>query len=215
MIGVLVILTAFVLGSLPWSLWVGRRYGVDIRKHGSGNLGATNVYRVLGWKLGLGVLMLDIAKGGAAVALARLAGEGGAVPTLAALAAVAGHMFSPFAGFKGGKGVATGFGVFLGLAPIAGAMAFLVWLGTMLLTGWVSLASAMGAVVLPAFVIWTRDDLGARYPWVLALSLALATLVVIRHRSNWRRLAAGTEQRIWERRPETPEGGAEPSGEKG
>ena len=68
----------------------------------------------------------------------------------------------------------------------------------------------MGAVILPAFVIWTRDDLGSRYPWVLVFSLALAVMVVFRHRSNWTRLAAGTEQRIWERRPETPEGGAVP-----
>jgi glycerol-3-phosphate acyltransferase PlsY len=212
---VLVLAAAYLLGSLPWSLWVGRAKGVDLRREGSGNLGATNVYRVLGWKLGVLVLALDIAKGTAAVALARSAGSGGALPALAALAAVAGHMFTPFAAFRGGKGVATGLGVFLGLAPAAAGGAFLVWAACLTLGGWVSVASAIGALTLPVFVLLTRDGLGERFPWVLGLALLLAVLVLVRHRTNWSRLARGAEQRIWERRPETPEGGATPAGEGG
>ncbi len=210
MITAIVLVVAFLLGSLPWSLWVGRRHGVDLRQHGSGNLGATNVYRVLGWRLGLIVLVLDIAKGTTVVVLARLVGSGGGLPTLAAMAAVAGHMFTPFAGFKGGKGVATGFGVFLGLAPIAGAMVFLVWCATMAMSGWVSVASGIASLVLPVFVVWTRDDVGELFPWVLGLSILVTGLVLVRHEKNWRRLAEGTEQRIWEQRIETPEDGAHP-----
>lgn len=207
---VFVLVTAFLLGGLPWSLWVARHHGIDLREHGSGNLGATNVYRVLGWKMGLGVLVLDVAKGVAAVAMARMVLAGGAGPAFAGLFAVAGHMFTPFAGFRGGKGVATSLGAMLGLAEVASLMSVLVWLGTMLFCGWVSLASGMGALALPVFVHWTRDDLGARYPWVLALSVCLALLVIVRHRSNWERIAEGKEQPIWEDRPESPGEGAQP-----
>jgi len=202
---------AYLLGSLPWSLWVGKIRGVDLRRHGSGNLGATNVYRVLGWKLGLLVLLLDVGKGTAAVVLARATVAGGALPTLAGLAAVAGHMFTPFAGFRGGKGVATGLGVFLGLAPAAAGAAFLTWAACLALGGWVSVASGVAALLLPGFVLLTRNDLGDRFPWVLALGILLALLVLYRHRANWTRLKGGREQRIWERRAETPEGGAAPA----
>ena len=208
MTGVLILVTAFVLGSLPWSLWIGRRHDVDIREHGSGNLGATNVYRVLGWKLGILALALDIVKGTAAVLLARIADLGGAMVTATALAAVGGHMFTPFSGFRGGKGVATGFGVFLALAPVAATMAFLVWAAVLAMTGWVSVASGMGSLLLPVFVIWTRDDLGTRFPWVLWLSLLVAAMILVRHRTNWRHLSRGREQRIWEHRPEDPRTGA-------
>jgi glycerol-3-phosphate acyltransferase PlsY len=206
---VILLLLAYGLGSLPWSLWTGNLRGVDLRRHGSGNLGATNVYRVLGWKLGLAVLLLDVAKGTAAVVLARNLGSGGAVAVLAGLAAVAGHMWTPFAGFRGGKGVATSLGVFLGLAPAAAGGAFLVWAACLALGGWVSVASGIAALLLPILVFLSRPDLGDRYAWVLGFSILLAILVLYRHRANWFRLAEGKEQRIWERRRETPEGGAE------
>jgi glycerol-3-phosphate acyltransferase PlsY len=199
---------AFLLGSLPWSQWTARRRGLDLRRHGSGNLGATNVYRVMGWKWGVPVLILDIGKGILAVVIARALSPGGGVPAAAALAAVAGHSFSPFVGFRGGKGVATGLGVFLGLAPVAGILAFLVWLATVALCGWISVASGVAALLLPVFVLVTREDLGVRFPWVLGLSIALAALVLVRHRANWSRVARGAEQAIWERRPESPPGGA-------
>jgi len=208
---VLVVAAAFLFGALPWSLWAGRRRGIDLRKYGSGNLGATNVYRVLGVRWGIGVLFLDVAKGTAAVVLARLlAPASGMIPALAAAAAVAGHMFTPFARFRGGKGVATGLGVFLGLAPAAAAAAFSVWLAVVLFCGWVSLASGMGASMLPVFVVMTRDALGPRFEWCVGISLGLAALILVRHRPNWRRIGAGTEQAIWENRPETPLAGAVP-----
>lgn len=210
MSALLALVAAFVLGSLPWSQWAARRQGVDLREHGSGNLGATNVYRVMGWRWGLLVLLLDVGKGILAVVIARALSPGGGVPAAAALAAVAGHSFSPFVGFRGGKGVATGLGVFLGLAPLAGSLAFLVWLATVALCGWISVASGVAALLLPVFVLVTREDLGVRFPWVLALSLALTVLVLVRHRANWGRVARGAEQAIWERRSESPSEGAAP-----
>lgn len=211
------LLLAFLLGSLPWSLWVGRARGVDLRRHGSGNLGATNVYRVLGWRLGLGVLLLDILKGTAAVLLARLLAPGaleGGGPALAGLAAVAGHMFTPFASFRGGKGVATGLGIFIGLAPAAALFAFGVWAAVVLYTGWISLGSGMGALALPVFILLTREDLAGRFGWTFGLAAAVALLVVVRHRSNWSRIREGREQAIWERRPEAPEGAAPAAGKE-
>jgi glycerol-3-phosphate acyltransferase PlsY len=210
MAAVAVVLAAYLLGSLTWSLWVGKARGVDIRRHGSGNLGATNVYRVLGWKLGVLVLLLDIGKGTAAVILARAVHPGGVLPVAAALAAVLGHMLTPFSRFKGGKGVATGLGVFLGLAPVPATLAFLVWGATLALCGWVSVASGVAAALLPAFLILFRDALGARYPGTLVLGVLEAVLVLVRHLPNWKRLARGAEQAIWETRAESPERGALP-----
>jgi len=207
-----VLLSGYLLGSLPWSLWMGRLRGVDLRTQGSGNLGATNVYRVLGWKPGVLVLLLDIAKGFAAVMIARATTGGGALPVAVGLAAVTGHMLSPFASWKGGKGVATGLGVFLGLAPLAAASSFLVWAAALALGGWVSVASVLAATVLPFFVFLTRDELDGRFPWVFSFAVMLAILVGFRHRRNWRRLREGTEQKIWENRPESPERGALPPG---
>jgi glycerol-3-phosphate acyltransferase PlsY len=209
MTAVLVVVAGYLLGSLPWSLWVGRHHGLDIREHGSGNLGATNVYRVLGARWGIGVLLLDVGKGTAAVVLARvLEPHSGVIPALTAAAAVTGHMATPFAGFRGGKGVATGLGVFLGLAPQAASGAFLVWVAVVLFCGWVSLASGIAAVALPVFVLLTRDGLGARFVWSLGIAALLSLLILVRHRTNWQRIAAGNEQAIWEKRPETPDGGA-------
>lgn len=206
-----VLVVSFLLGSLPWSLWVGQTRNVDLRTMGSGNLGATNVYRVLGWKLGLFVLVLDILKGLIAVEFSRgLDPKAGWLPAAAGMAAVLGHMFSPLAGFKGGKGVATAFGVFLGLAPIASCLSLIVWVSTLALAGWVSVASCLAALMLPVFVFVTRDDIQSRFPWAFGLAIVIALLVVLRHSKNWERLRRGTEQRIWEKRAETPEHGAMP-----
>jgi acyl phosphate:glycerol-3-phosphate acyltransferase len=206
-----VLVISFLLGSLPWSLWVGQTRGVDLRRVGSGNLGATNVYRVLGWKLGFFVLVLDILKGLIAVEFSRgLDPHAGWLPAAAGLAAVLGHMASPLAGFKGGKGVATAFGVFLGLAPIASVLSLIIWVATLALAGWVSVASCLAAVMLPVFVFITRDDLESRFPWSFGLAIMVALLVVLRHGKNWERLRHGAEQRIWEKRVETPEQGAMP-----
>jgi len=206
-----VLVVSFLLGSLPWSLWVGQTKGMDLRKTGSGNLGATNVYRVLGWKLGLLVLVLDIVKGLIGVEFSRgLDPHAGWLPAAAGMSAVLGHMFSPFAGFKGGKGVATAFGVFLGMAPMASLLSFTIWVATLALGGWVSVASCLAALLLPVFVFITRDDIQARFPWAFGLAIMIALLVTFRHSKNWDRLRHGAEQRIWEKRVETPEQGAVP-----
>jgi glycerol-3-phosphate acyltransferase PlsY len=119
-------------------------------------------------------------------------------------------MLTPFAGFRGGKGVATGLGVFLGLAPLPATMAFLVWGATLALCGWVSVASAIAASLLPAFLVLSRDTLGPRFPWTVGLGVVVAVLVLVRHAPNWKRLSRGAEQAIWEHRDESPETGALP-----
>jgi acyl phosphate:glycerol-3-phosphate acyltransferase len=210
---ILAVLCAFLLGSLPWGLWLGRLLrGVDIRRHGSGNLGAANVYRVLGPGLGITVLLLDAGKGVAAIFLARAilhsglpagadGGAGGATgagfqpvdwPGLLALAAaVLGHSFTPFAGFRGGKGAATAAGAWGVVAPLPLAIAIGAWVVMIAIGRIVSLASVIAAVVLPIATWLLRPR-----PWAdpLAwLSVVTAVLIVTRHRSNLRRLAAGTE----------------------
>ena len=204
------LVAGFILGALPFSVWIARAHGVNLREQGSGNLGATNVYRVIGWKQGLLALVLDASKGTAAVLLARfLAGDSsGLVPALAGLAAVAGHMFTPFAGFKGGKGVATGLGIFLGLAPWPALFALFVWIAVLSYSGWVSLASGAAALFLPVFVWLYRDTRPGEEAWTLALAVLTAALVLVRHRPNWERIAAGREQAIWEKKRETPDHGA-------
>lgn len=223
---ILVVFGAFLLGSVPWGLWLGRMIrGVDVRRHGSGNLGATNVYRVLGPGLGIAVLLLDAGKGVAAVLLARAlfpsalsadagldsvmgalgAAGGGAVglagsapvavdwPGLVALAAVvAGHSFTPFARFRGGKGAATAGGAWGAVAPLPLAIALGTWVIIFAIRRIVSMATIVAAVALPIAACALR----AR-PWadpVVWLSVVTGALVVIRHRSNLSRLFAGSER---------------------
>lgn len=218
------LLGAFLLGSLPWGLWLGRLLrGIDVRRHGSGNLGAANVYRVLGPGLGIAVLLLDAGKGVAAVFLARALlnsdppaglgagiGAGGGVgggaagpagaglppvdwPGLLALAAaVFGHSFTPFAGFRGGKGAATAGGAWGVVAPLSLALALGVWVVVFAIGRIVSLASVIAAVALPIATCLLRPR-----PWadpVAWLSVVTGVLIVVRHRSNLSRLAAGRER---------------------
>ncbi|NNF05378.1 MAG: glycerol-3-phosphate 1-O-acyltransferase PlsY [Candidatus Eisenbacteria bacterium] len=193
---------AFVLGAIPWSLWVSRLRGVDLRAQGSGNLGATNVYRVMGFKVGLLVLLLDVGKGVLAVVLARQFAPGalaGWLPMFAGMLAVIGHVFTPFAGFKGGKGVATGLGIMIGLAPQVALCGFGVWVGTLLLGGWVSLASGLGALMVPISTVLLQSEMGERYASVLLVGVSMSLLILIRHRANWMRLAQGKEKAIWDK----------------
>ena len=212
-----VVLGAFLLGSLPWGLWLGRLLrGVDVRRHGSGNLGAANVYRVLGPGLGIAVLLLDAGKGVAAVFLARAllhsdlplrvgeagGGAGGSAgaglppvdwPGLLGLAAaVLGHSFTPFAGFRGGKGAATAAGAWGVVAPLPLAVALGAWVVVLAIKRIVSLASMIAAIVLP-IATWSLRP----RPWadpVAWLSVVTAVLIVARHRSNLSRLVAGSER---------------------
>ncbi len=188
----------FALGSIPFSLVMGRIFGgVDIRKTGSGNVGATNVARTAGWGPGLLALLLDAAKGAVAVLVARWCCPGApAADLVAGGMAVLGHLFSPFLRFRGGKGVATGAGVFLVLAPGAFLAAVLVFAVTVALSRYVSLASVGAAIAMPVASLL----LGLR-GGITLLALVVAIAVVARHRGNLARLLAGKERRLGRSRP--------------
>ena len=181
----------YLLGSLPFGYWAGRLRGIDLRLAGSGNPGATNVMRVLGLKVGVPVMALDIGKGAAAVVIARAFSSDDIVPVLAAAAAVTGHMYPLFLRFKGGKGVATGAGTMLALVPWMGVAAFVVWLGISLATRYVSVGSVLTAIAYPATAFAT----GQSWP-VRLFALGTGAWVIWRHRGNIARLRAGTENRI-------------------
>ena len=190
-------LAAYLLGAIPTSYLVVRLVkGQDLRTLGSGNLGATNLYRTLGWRYAVPVGLFDLLKGAVPVVLfGPRAGGGELVPVLLGVAAVLGHVFSVFVGFRGGKGVATGAGVVLGLAPLAFLAAFAAWTRVVALSGYVSLASIVAALLLPPAVYLLAPE---RRPllWIFAL---LAALIVLFHRANIKRLLAGTEHRFGRR----------------
>jgi acyl phosphate:glycerol-3-phosphate acyltransferase len=196
-IPLLLLVLAYVLGATPTSYWVGRVFhGVDLRTVGSGNLGATNTFRVLGWRAALPVMLVDILKGWAPVALFPLIP--GAPPSplwiLAfGAAAIVGHVYSFWVGFRGGKGVATSAGVFMGLAPWAVLIAFVVWVGLVFATRMVSAGSIAAAVVLPLAVLFTPTRGGTA---VIAFSFLLSFFVIFAHRANIRRLLRGEEHRF-------------------
>ena len=193
---VLAILASYLLGATPTSYIAGKvGRGIDLREHGSKNLGATNVFRILGWKYAIPVALFDIAKG--AVPVLFFAGWAGAaehpwLPVALGGAAVLGHMFSPYVSFKGGKGVATAAGMFLALAPVAVVLAIPVWAICLWLTGYVSLSSIIAVLSVPLWVSVLQPD--SRYAfWA---SVALVAVIIFAHRRNIGRLLAGTENRF-------------------
>lgn len=220
-------LVAYLVGAIPFGLLVGRAWkGVDIRQHGSGNLGATNALRVLGKRVGGLVLLLDAAKGALPVLLlpplvTRLAGASGPswLPVALATSAVVGHVFPIYLRFAGGKGVATSAGAMLALHPPALGAAFATFALTLALTRIVSLSSLLAALALPlAAVAIDGPELALGEARVrTALFVLLALLVWVRHRANLARLLAGTEPRIGQRAAPTAEGAAptEPHGGPG
>ena len=180
----------FLLGSLPCGFWLARAKGVDIRKKGSGNIGATNVGRILGKEWGYLVFALDALKGWLAVWLAAeflQAGDTGSV--LTGMAAVAGHVFSPWLNFKGGKGVATSAGVLLGLAPAVLIWTAAIWGISFAVRRIVSISSLLAATAFPFLVMWLEPGRHA----LLLVAFVLAGLVWYRHRDNLQRLVQGTE----------------------
>ena len=190
----LFIVLSYLLGGIPSSYLVGRWvHRIDLRDHGSGNLGATNAFRVLGWKSGLPVILADVAKGWVPAALFPIWDSAPAMEWALAYgaAAILGHVFSIYMGFKGGKGVATSAGVFLALAPWAVLIGFIVWGITVTLTRTVSIGSLLAAVVLPLAVYATNEPIV-----VLWLSVALSVFVIYAHRANIRRLVRGEENRL-------------------
>jgi glycerol-3-phosphate acyltransferase PlsY len=188
---------AYVVGAIPVGYLIARAFGIgDIRRRGSGNIGATNVLRTAGRLPAILTLAGDVAKGYAAVAVAGAVGEGAPrALAVGAVAAVAGNCWSVFLGFRGGKGVATGLGALLRLTPLATAAALPVFLVVVVTTRFVSLGSLLGAVCVPLGA-WA---LGAPRPAVLG-AVAVAAIVVLRHHENIARLRAGTERRLGGRR---------------
>ncbi len=186
---------SYLLGATPTSYWVGRVFhGLDLREHGSGNLGATNVFRVLGMRSALPVVVIDIAKGFAPVYLfSAVAGVGVGWTLAYGAAAIVGHMFSVWVGFKGGKGMATSAGVFLGLAPWAVLGGFGIWLALTLPTGYVSLGSIGAAFALPILIAFTPHQGGGALVWFAGV---LGAFVIWKHRGNVGRLLRGEEHRF-------------------
>lgn len=188
---------SYLLGAVPTSYLVARlARGIDLRRVGSGNLGATNLYRSLGWRYAVPVGLFDVAKGAVPVLVfGPRAGTTPWIPLVLGVTAVVGHVYSVFVRFRGGKGVATAAGVVLGLAPWGFLAGLVVWAVTLRLTGFVSLGSILAALVLPP-AAWLLDSPPATTLGCLGL---LALFVVFAHRANIRRLLAGTENRFGRR----------------
>jgi glycerol-3-phosphate acyltransferase PlsY len=203
MTDVLLILTGYLLGSMPWGYWLPRLLkGVNIRKEGSGSTGAANVWRTAGFKIALGVALLDVAKGSAAALLGLWLG-GQLVGLLAGIAALVGHWRPVFMGFRrGGKIVATTGGVALAVAPLATFAAAVVWVCAFLLTRYTSVASLVSAATLPLFAVL----FGASWP-VVAFAAGAAVAIFVLHRANIARLLSRSENRFELRRTSKARGG--------
>jgi acyl phosphate:glycerol-3-phosphate acyltransferase len=198
-----VIVGTYLLGSIPFGYLVGQFAGIDIRTAGSGNVGATNVVRLLGKRYGYPVFALDFLKGFGAVKISMLIATAAApnfnspeiFGVIAALCSVLGHSYPPWLKFKGGKGVSTAAGAILGLIPVAALIGIAVWLVVFWFTRYVSLASVTAAVVLPLLILvisWGKENAQV----VFYFSVCVAVVVIWRHRSNLSRLMRGTEPRF-------------------
>lgn len=187
------ILLSYLIGAVPFGLLLSRGKGINIREHGSKNIGATNVSRLLGKKLGFLTFLFDCAKGYFPMLLAAIlleeSGDRQTVVALCGAAAVVGHMFPVYLGFKGGKGVATGLGVFLYLAPKTVMLSLVIFIGTVAVTGFVSLASLLAsAMVLPCLYFFSEPI------WKLLLAGFIVFMIWIKHHENIGRLLKGTEK---------------------
>ena len=199
-----VALLAYLLGSIPSGYIAGRIGGIDVRKVGSGNVGATNVTRVLGKRFGYPVFVVDFGKGLAAVAVGMMVAKNAqSTPqfvdlcgALAAIFSVIGHSYPIWLGFKGGKGVATTLGSLFGLHWISAAVVCVVWIVAFQLTRYVSLASIAAAIALPVTVATMLFLKQLQTPILLYFTVFLAGIIVLRHRSNLSRLLKGTEPRF-------------------
>lgn len=183
---------AYLIGAIPVGLTVGLLLGTDVRRVGSGNIGATNVLRAFGAKIGIAVFAADVLKGVAGVALCQAFGMEGWLLSMGALYTVLGHCFSVFIGFKGGKGVASSLGTVIMLSPLAAAIAFAAWLVIVLPTRYVSLASLIGAAALPVAFYALNPNM----PEAVVPLVAMALVVVGRHHENIERLLKGEESRF-------------------
>lgn len=194
-------LVAYLIGSIPTAVWIGKaKYGVDVREHGSNNAGATNTFRVLGKKAGTTVLLIDIVKGFLPVFLPYLFKVGQwnsdeliTVQIVAALGAVIGHVFPLYAGFKGGKGVATSLGVIIGIHPPAAGICIGIFLIIFLSTHFVSLGAICAAIAFPLVLTLI---FGVTSYWLLGFSVLLSAIVVFAHKKNIGRLITGNESKM-------------------
>ncbi|MDZ7266985.1 MAG: glycerol-3-phosphate 1-O-acyltransferase PlsY [candidate division KSB1 bacterium] len=214
----LVLFAAYLAGSFPTAILVGRLLrgsDFDIRNEGSGNAGGTNVFRVLGWQAGLAVMLVDVFKGFAAThwisrwqPLGTPHIDATVLPIVAGVAAVLGHIWTVFAGFRGGKGVGTAAGMILALYPLAALVCLVIFIVVVYATRYVSLGSMLAAVSLPVVLLlvqkFTRQEIPEAH---FQFSLALAFLIVFTHRKNIQRLLAGTENRLGGRKPAAQTGG--------
>lgn len=184
-------IAAYLLGSIPSGLLLGKAYGIDVRKEGSGNIGATNLYRTVGRRVGVLTLICDCLKGAIPVLAVKLSALPADYAAWLGLAAFCGHVFSVFLRFKGGKGVATALGVFLALSPLAVAIALVVFLALVFKWRYVSLGSIAAAAVMPPAVSFLG---GGRV--VMLVTAIIAVTVILKHHENIKRLVAGTENRF-------------------
>ncbi len=209
----IIIILSYLIGSIPTSIIYSKYFrGIDIRKHGSGNAGGTNVFRVLGWKPGAGVILFDGLKGYIAVAIiARLYYDpilpGGTmmieeftlVQIIAGVSAILGHIWTVFAGFKGGKGIATAAGMMVGIAPVEFVVSLAVFTTVFLLSRFVSLGSISAAVAFPLTLVfrWNVFQVEIQdYSILVYFSIGIAALLIYTHRSNIKRLIKGTENKL-------------------
>ncbi|MEN6356423.1 MAG: glycerol-3-phosphate 1-O-acyltransferase PlsY [Armatimonadota bacterium] len=190
----LILALCYLIGSIPFGVIMGRLRGIDIQKHGSGNIGATNVLRTLGVVPAIIVFILDAMKGCAAVLICDSLHMGQYIVVAGALLAIVGHTFSVFLKFTGGKAVSTSLGVIIGLNWIIALIAFLVWCALVAITRYVSIASMIAAMSVPVMMIcWKAQHVPPAYQ---ALAVLAALAIVIKHKSNMKRLMQGTESKI-------------------
>lgn len=185
------LVAAYLLGSVPTGLLLARALGVNIREAGSGNIGATNVYRTVGRKLGIMTLVGDCLKGVIPVVIAKSLGLPIIWVAAIGLAAFLGHVYTIFLGFKGGKGVATALGVFLATSPLSVLIALVIFIAVLYKWRFVSLASITAAAFIP-LIVWLVEG----KPELIAMSVVIAAIVIYRHRENISRLKAGTESKF-------------------
>ncbi len=204
-LSVIAIVLAYLAGSIPSAVWAGKLFhGIDVREHGSGNAGATNTVRVLGWKTGIPVLLFDLFKGWLAAMLPRFldaapeSSETLMVLQIACgLAAILGHVFPVFAGFRGGKGVATTFGVLLALHPLLTLTCAGIFLVVLLASGYVSLGSMIAVAMFPILLVTLFRSPSV---WLTVFSVIVAAAVIITHTKNIKRLLRGEEKRFIRRK---------------
>jgi acyl phosphate:glycerol-3-phosphate acyltransferase len=197
---ILGLLVAYLVGSIPSAVWVGKTfYGIDVREYGSGNAGATNTFRVLGRKPGIAVLIMDVLKGFAAVKVAFIMGDYDSqspefidFELALAVCGLLGHIFPVYVGFRGGKGVATMLGILIGIHPQAAVICALVFIVTLIITGYVSMSSMMSGITFPIVIMVFYSTNSS----INIFSLAVAILILVTHQRNIERILRGEESRV-------------------